>query len=403
MPTEPDLLGASGTPLFFRAEDAIGLRPPAIRTGRGDAVRAVVRSLSAMQKEALVVSARTGAVWRLASDEGAYLDGHDVAPCPLSFFTTGMVSSYMNEILALARQRGIRMRHLALVQDNYYTMKGSALAGTMTGGARDVDLEAIIDTDASPADVQRLVCDAIAASPVHGLLRGVKDSLFTLTHDGREIATAQAKPVGHPAEPYRDEPFDGALPSTGDWSGLVRRGGPSPDHAHTTTLAGGSLAEQQDRLLHVHATCTLGDDGVKRIEQHLYNPKGSVFHFRSDEAPGNGGQGLAPDAASYLAAGIGFCFMTQLGRYAKIVRKPLQSYRIVQDLHLSLGGASGGTGLAGIADPIETHVHLRGGESDDFARACLDMSEQTCFLHAFCRTDLKVRVKVTAAGRTATH
>lgn len=396
MPKEPDQLSTSGRPLFFKAEALAGLSPPQIRPGRGEAVRAVVRSLSVMQKEVLVVSARTGAVWRLASDEGAYLDGHDAAPCPLSFFTTGMVCSYMNEILALARQRHVSLRNLKLVQDNYYTMKGSALAGTMTGGARDVELEAMVDTDAPAAVVQALVCDALAASPVNGLLRGIKDSLFTLTHDDREIAVARAKPVRRPAEPYRDEFFAAALPAAADWSSLVRRGDKSPDHAHTTTLAGGSLAEQQDRLLHIRGICTLGDDAVKRIEQHLYNPKGSIFHFRSDEAPMNGGHGLAPDAASYIAAGIGLCFMTQLGRYAKIVRKPLQSYRIVQDLHLGAGGASGGTGAAGAADPIETHVHLRGAGSDDFARTCLDMAEQTCFLHALCRTDLKVRVKVTA-------
>ncbi len=395
MPTGPDMLGASGKPLFFRTDAAVGLRPPQLRQGRGEAVRAVVRSLSVMQKEALIVSARTGAVWRLASDEGAYLDGHDVAPCPLSFFTTGMICAFMNEILALARQRGIALRHLVLVQDNYYTMKGSALAGTMTGGARDIELEAIVDTDAPPGAVQALVSDAVAAAPVYGLVRGQKASLFTLTHNGRAVTPDKARPVGSSAEPDGNESFDPAVPAAGDWTSLVRRAGPSPDHAHTTTRAGGSLAEHQDRLLHVHATCTLGKDGVKQVEQHLYNPQGSIFHFRSDEAPVNGGKGLAPDAATYLAAGIGFCFMTQLGRYAKIVKKPLESYRIVQDLHLSLGGASGGSGQAGNADPIETHVHLQGGESDDFARACLDMSEQTCFLHALCRTDLKVRVKVT--------
>ena len=102
-----NVLGNSDKPLFFRVADSdeIGLTAPDNRLG--DAIRVGVRSLSVMQKEALVVSARTGAIWRLASDEGAYLDGDDEAPCPLSFLTTGMVSSYMNEILALAQPRGI--------------------------------------------------------------------------------------------------------------------------------------------------------------------------------------------------------------------------------------------------------------------------------------------------------
>lgn len=86
--------------------------------------------------------------------------------------------------------------------------------------------------------------------------------------------------------------------------------------------------------------------------------------------------------------------MTQLGRYAKIAGKDLAAYRIVQDIHFSPGGATGGTGRPGSADPVETHVYLDSGEDDHFARTALDMGEQTCFLHAFCRTDLKAKVRV---------
>ena len=352
-------------------------------------MRLYVRSLSGMQKEALVVSAGSGITWRLASDEGAYLDGFDEGPCPLSFLTTGMVASYMNEILALAAQRGIDIRSIRLIQDNYYTMQGSALRGTMVGGAKNIDLEAQIDSDASADTLTSLVYDAIAASPLNGLMRGEKESLFTLTHNGAEIPTGKAKPVGLAAPSDPGDRIAGAAVASGDWSSLIRRAGSSPKTEATNSSQGSSLAEHQDRLLHVRGICTLRDDGVKQIEQHLYNPHGSVFHFLSDE------QGRAPDAVSYISAGIGFCFMTQLGRYAKIARKDLRSFKVVQDMHFSKGGASGRTGLPGTADPVETHVYLEDDEDDEFARTVVDMGEQTCFLHAFCRTDLKARVKIT--------
>jgi len=85
--------------------------------------------------------------------------------------------------------------------------------------------------------------------------------------------------------------------------------------------------------------------------------------------------------------------MTQLGRYATILKKDLADCRIVQDTHFSLGGATGGTGKKGEADPVETHVHLNTSEDNDFARNILDMGEQTCFLHAFSRTELKPNIK----------
>ncbi|WP_137679737.1 OsmC family protein [Aurantiacibacter suaedae] len=387
MPAHPNILGADPRPLFFPVADgADWLAPPEPRIGQS--VRLAARSLSVMQKEGLAASSASGQVWRLVSDEGDYLDGFDEASCPLSFLTVGMVASTMTELLALAKARGIALRNVRLVQDNFYTMKGSALRGTMTGGAKDVELLAEFDSDADSETLRALVCDAAAASPLSGLMRGEKESLFTLTLNGETLAPNKALPVAGGALADPGEVIEGAAPSEGNWEGQVVKGDKSPLTEEATSSQGSSLAEEQDRVLHIRGICTLREDGVKQIEQQLFNPHGSIFTFLCDE------EGRAPDALSYMAAGIGFCFMTQLGRYAKIAKKDLSEYRVVQDIHFSKGGASGGTGEAGRADPVETHVFLTSNENADFARAALDMGEQTCFLHAFCRTDLKTRVKI---------
>ncbi len=385
MAAHDNILGPDPRPLFFALEAGTApVAPPEPRLGQS--VRFAARSLSVMQKEGLVASSASGQAWRVVSDEGAYLDGFNEAPCPLSFLTVGMVCSYMTELLALAEQRGIAISDIELVQDNYYTMKGSALKGTMTGGAKDIDLEARIASDADAETLRALVYDAVAASPLNGLMRGEKDSLFTLTHKGRRVINDKAKPVFGDVPDDPTEAIEGVHPATN--AAIVRRGEMSPLTDEATSSQGSSLAEEQDRVLHVRGRCTLREDGVKQVEQSLFNPHGSIFHFLCDE------EGRAPDAVSYMAAGIGFCFMTQLGRYAKIAKKHLAAYNIVQDIHFSPGGASGGTGQAGRADPVETHVYLHSDENAEFARAALDMGEQTCFLHAFCRTDLKARVKV---------
>ena len=393
-------LDGCGKPLFFKVANPAELKLAAPSNRKGEVLRTYARSLSVMQKEAIIVSGRTGAVWRLASDEGPYLRGDDVAPCPLSFVTTGMVASYMNETLALANRRGIEIRNLRLVQDNYYTMEGSVLRGTMTGGALPIELTVYIDASSDEETLSQLLTDSIAAAPVSGLIREKLQSLFTLSHNGREISPARALPMGRSAEADPGDNFDAARPAQGDWSSQIIRGGLSPEIEGDKSVVGSSLGEEQSRRLHVRGICTLREDGVKEIEQQLFQPHGSVFHFLSDEAPESGGPGRAPDAATLISAGIAFCFMTQLSRYAKIAKKDLEAYRVVQDTHFSLGGKSSGGVKPGEADPIETHVFIHSGEDDDFARTALDMSEQTCFLHALCRTKLQTKVRVEGPRRS---
>ncbi|SLN70900.1 OsmC-like protein [Roseivivax jejudonensis] len=386
----PNVLAESGLPLAFATMtprlDTFG--PPEPRLGT--ALRASVRSLTVMQKEAIVTSTRfPGRSWRLASDEGAYLGGHDQAPPPLAFLSAGMVASYFAELSALAEARGVPMTGVELVQDNFYWMRGSALKGTMEAGARDVNLE-IRAPATNVATLRDLAPDAVAASPLDGLMRAPVESLFTLHHNGAPLGLLHAKPVDGPPVPDPGPALGDLQPDPGDWSALVRgTGEPAPRNEATTTFAGGALTETQDRILHVRVRAHRRSDGMLSIVLHLFNPAGTIFHFISAQ------DGRAPDAETLICAGIGFCFMTQFGRYSKIAKKNLSSYRIVQDAHFSLAGASDGTGARGTATPLETHVHLHSSENDDFARTALDTAERTCFLHAFCRASLKARIRVT--------
>lgn len=389
-----NIIAQSGLAPFFRIAnpDEIGLDVPDLR--RGDALRVWCRSLSGFQKEALVRSARTGLAWRLVSDEGAYLNGHDAAPCPLAFLTCGMIASYMNEITALAAREGVELRKLKLIQDNYYTMKGSMRERTMVGGALPVELTVEVACDLPDDRLTELLMNAVHASPLNGLMRGKLDSLFKLALNGTGIAPDRAMELAGPMLP---PPGDGAgLEPRDTGVRLLEKGGltPKKEVRGGTAGAASSLSDHQDRVLNPGAECVLREDGVKEITQLLYSPHGNIFTFLSEEAPENGGQGRAPDANTLISAGIAFCFMTQFGRMATMEKLALDHYAIVQDTHFSLGGASGGTGRAGEADPVETHVFLNMDESGDVAREMLDVSEQTCFLHAFCRTDMKTRLRL---------
>ncbi|WP_283638876.1 OsmC family protein [Marinovum algicola] len=403
MPLGTNRIAESGLPLIHEIGnyDSLGPGTPEIR--RGDALRTLVTSLSGFQKEALVSSRRSARTWRMVSDEGKYLNGHDAAPPPLSFLTVGMIASYMNEITALARRDGIEIRHLKLTLDNYYTMTGSMQKRTMVGGAEPVELQVEIDCDLSGGALTQFLMNAVHASPLNGLMRGEHDSLFALSKNGVELAP---KTVAKLAAPLLPDPGDAgarAEMTAGGETLLAPLGLTEKKPVQGgTEKAASSLSEHQDRRLNIAATAVLRADGIKEIRQQLYSPHGKEWLFLSEEAEVDGGRGRAPDAASYISAGIGFCFMTQFGRLVPMLGLDLPQYQILQDTHFSLGGASGGTGRAGEADPVETHVYLTTEESDAVAQEMLDLSEQTCFLHAFCRTDLKTKLKtVTKPASTA--
>lgn len=398
MTDAPDILGADPRPPFFPIGNApeLGLEAPDDR--HGASTRTWVRALAGMQKEAFVVNGATGRAWRLVSDEGPYLDGHDRAPCPLCNFITGQVSSYMNEITSLADRRGLEIEDIELTLGNFYSMEGSALRGTMLGGAMNPKLGVEIVADADSSDLASLVADAISASPVIGLIRGVNESLFNLSWNGGQILVGEVTGLEADIHPDPGDRFnDVSIAESEVADGLMIMVRPADQVEGVPGGAGSSLQESQSRTLHVQARCTVRDDGMKVIHENLYQPIGSEFRFLSEEAPDGGGAGRAPDALSYLAAGIGFCFMTQFGRYASITRKQLDEYRIVQDIHFSPGG----TGEPGRADPVETHVYLVTPEGEEFARKTLDMGERTCFLHATCRTDLDVDLTVDRVGEIA--
>ena len=384
-----NLIGTSNVAPFFKVTNADDVSIDAPENRKGDALRTWVRSLSGFQKEALVRSAKTGETWRLVSDEGPYLNGHDAAPCPLAFLSSGMAASFMNEIIALAKIQNVEIRKLQLIQDNYYTMKGSMPKRTLVGGAENIDLQVEIDCDLDDAALNEFLINATYASPLNGLMRGQLESLFKLGKNNVELPTAKVAELDGALFPDPGNHFAKSKANSSDLA-LMKPVGPTPkkDVVMGTSSAGGSMAEEQDRRLNIGAVAIMREDGIKEIQQMQYSPYGTSFRFLSSE------DGRAPDANSLISAGIGFCFMTQFGRFVSMLKLDLPDYRIVQDTHFSLGGASGDTGKAGEADSIETHVYLETSESDATAQEMLDMSEQTCFLHAFCRTDLKTKLKV---------
>lgn len=388
-----------GEPLYYIAGNASEAGFPTPPNPHGQSLRTWVRSLGGMQKEALVVNAATGTAWRFACDEGEHLGGHNKAPNPLTYLSTGMIASYMNEITALAEMRQIELRDLDLILENYYWREGDFRKGTMNSGAMAPELTVSCEADCDDATLQTLLYEAVAAAPLNGLARGEHPSLFNLVHNGVELTPEAVLPLA--ADPFPD-PGDNfpnlerAVDSPAV-EGLIKmmvEEGAAYEAFLKTRPQSPDLGEGK-QLLHMHSRCVLRPDGVKEIYKEQYGTPAPSWQFLSSE------DGRAPDAASLISAGIGLCFMTQMGRFSKMAKLPLTGYSIIQDTHFSLGGASGGTGQAGVAQPVETHVYLDTDADDAAAQQILEVGERTCFLHAFCRDDLKPKVRAAKSSRAA--
>ena len=180
-PKTPNLLEESGRPLFYPISSDDHRVPEVPDLGGHDvAVRSLVRSLTVMQKEAVVTTSASPISWRLSSDEGPYLNGHDFAPAPLAVAAAGFTAEQMERIHAATGATP------AVALDTHYTMEGSMLRGTMIGGANPPEVTV------AGADLGA-VLTAVNASAIAGLAGPSHTSLFSLTCHGREI------PVGRVA------------------------------------------------------------------------------------------------------------------------------------------------------------------------------------------------------------
>lgn len=357
-----------GLPLVYKASQT------PVETSGQIALHTHVRALEGMQKEALVHDKPTGTVWRMVSDEGPYLNGTDLAPFPLAFYTSGMAFSFFSEVLRHAAAANIAIEAARLTQDNFYTMEGSALRGDMVGGALPAELSFEVETDADADALRRLLDVAAASSPAQAYNAGVLENQFSLTFNGqsvdvRGVKRSDAPKVSDATTFEAQKPLDAEARAD-----IITKLNAAETLFDVEGGAGSSLKGEQKRTLHVRGIVTKRDDSLLQCDVQLFKPIGSTFRFLCDEA----GE-IAPPPLAYLSAGVGFCFMTQVGRYAHIVKQKLSSYRIVQENAFTLEDGQA------VARPVDTHLFVEMDDTLADAQQLLRMSEQTCFLHAAMR------------------
>lgn len=364
---------SSGYPLAFRVDpDGLDLEPLPLSDGIAR-IRTFARALQGMQKEAVIQYGPTGAVWRVVCDEGPWLNGTDLAPFPLAYFTAGVAASLMSDFLEEADDRGVDAASLGFTQDNFFTMQGSALKGTMAASVQPMQLSITAN------------CQGVAESAVRNrsaAMRCLRDELpsrFAVRANNRSIAWP-----GEAADAVTEVSdsaslFDAVRPMSNRGTTLIGKI-VSVDKSQGPAVG---LGTEQKRVVHVNTEASIRDDGLKSMKVQCIQPAGSRFEVLSD------GRECAPTGLAYLSVGVAFCFMTQIGRYAQITKQQLKRYRIVQDTAFRFS-----QGHEPQAFPVDTLVCLDTNEPEDKIVQLVKMAEQTCYIHAAFRSGTETRFTV---------
>lgn len=357
------------------------------------AYRTRMRGLHWMQKEAIVSRSRSNVAWRIASDEGEYLNADDVAPPPLGVATAGIVSSYASEIRHLARTNDISMEGMKLILEAFYTASGSRLRGTRSAKVLTPELDVHIENVGNEDTVREMVSTAVKTAPIAGLLGEEHTNTYSLVHDGERIDPGEVpefagEPPDDPSPTFdrvsrEVNPQD---PPLTEHTGETSRALPDGEERYADKLG----TDEAGHILHLKGTCTVADDGRLRIVQQTYRPQATTFRFVADGPEEWVGMGRAPDGITYFSAAIAFCLTTHLAIYANLNDVEID-FRIVQDTRVSSG--AGPDDPAG-GEPVESHVFLDSSGDDGFAREALAFSNRSCYVHELCRSRVEPEVDV---------
>ncbi|MEV8434911.1 hypothetical protein PGH47_42940 (plasmid) [Streptomyces sp. HUAS 31] len=333
-----------------------------------------VMGLGGFQKEGLARDVRSDRTWRLVCDEGAYLNGANMAPAPLAYWVGGLHADITARIAEAAREAGVVLDDLAVTVTQGFGVQGSFAKGEAVAQVHHMTCDVDLTCDQDDATVNRLVEHALGKSSAMAAVGGAHEGLFSLSTNGK--ATPVRLPVS--TEPLTD-PF--------------LRHAQQPEPAETRPEAvpvahpeGDKppvmLSDDNDGTVSWRIRTDGGlDPATGLVASHVwFSENSATWTLVSDPA-----NQAAPDPLVYFAIGTAFCFHTQLCRYATIRRLPVDAPRLAQ---LSRFPASG-------FKPLDTCLFLNGQLSEDDATNLMTAAANTCYAHRALTVAVEQRVTTT--------
>ena len=373
-----------GDPLGFCVK-AGPSRPEAVVGGGRSCFRVEARAAEAQQKEGVLREGADGSVWRLTADEGAVMNGHDIAPFPLGYLIAGVAADLYNRIAAAAERRGIGLDAVGIGMSQVFGSSGSFIHSTATASSEAVSIDVAMSADIGVAEARSLLSEALDASPAIAFLRQpVRESTFALHINGRRRLVL-AKP-GSPIEDIEDPFLTHARPprpATGTETAILEKPG-TTETGETPQIP---LSSTGKRLFTIAGHGSAIGNGRFRTETWIARPGMSHFRIMSDESAAD----TAPSGLGLLSTGIAFCFLTQLHRYVEAQKLSIRSPRLVQLMDFAAGSAVG-------VEALDTHLFLNGEAPEAVHENLLNMAARTCFMHAAAAASIEPDVSLRLNG-----
>jgi uncharacterized OsmC-like protein len=347
--------------------------------------RCEVMGLSGLQKEGLVEDLTTGRTWRLASDEGAYLNGTDLAPAPLMHWAAGVLADIAESILLAARTEGVTMSALEVASTQEFGLDGSFVKAQAVAMAGDLALVISVSADASDQQVDAIVARGLRASSAAGGVTSAVEGTLALSVNGRvsviespaaeqdavaEHARAEQDPfrryTGRPAPEGGMTPTQAVVLKLDTFSDTMSRTGPPvPGRIRFLVAAKTTWVPPTDRQ-----TVFVEFPGAGTAQWTIaYDPSGRE----------------APSPGALFAIGAAFCFHTQLARLLKVQRVQLDAARLVQT-----SGVEERDGVARMS-ALGTVLFVSGRVDVDDASRIAIAAQRSCFAHQSLATPGEVR------------
>lgn len=394
-----DSIEGTGYPLAFKMKQG-SARPGVLGAAPSrDVFTVESRQMAGFQKEGVVTEGEGGTVWRMATDEGKHLGGTDLAPFPLGYYNAGLHADLLNRILTIANARDIPLDDVKLDLANAYYIVGSFIRGDGVGHGEPAQITAKISSPASADDVSALVRDAVKASPALDTMRTALDNTFAIYVNGRRrvVQTLTNSDAPDAADPYKTHAAPPAPMEGSDelsdivWkTGVVEEGVAQPAPTGTD-----EKLKKIIRTVPGHSEL-LDPAGVTETDTYLGMDGMSHFKLKSDERTDID---QAPSGLGLLAAGIAFCYMTQIGRYIHHQKFAIRGVRLVQHTPFSISGDPADGSWTGKAEPADTHLFLSGEEDDETHERLMTIAANTCYLHATMGAALEPVVAVELNGK----